>query len=237
MRTRRSRGGPFVEQPFYADAEIERICSEELRSADLYPKTPEPIRIERFIEKRFRVRVEYEDLPPGVLGYTRFGKSGVLGVVISRALADDGTTVSERRLNTTLAHEAGHGLLHGHLFVLEDGTGSLFGDALSGGPNRILCRDDAMPSQANARRKRYDGRWWEVQANKAIGALLMPRPLVERAIDGLVEYGAGLGVPTLPPTLSEEAVRRLTAVFEVNPAVARIRVDGMFPESGAQLAL
>ena len=30
---------------------------------------------------------------------------------------------------------------------------------------------------------RYDGRWWEFQANQAMGAALLPRKLVEVALD------------------------------------------------------
>src|SRR5665213_29794 len=96
------------------------MCCDELRKESLLPSSPEVIRIDRFIEKRFRVSPQYEVLPDGVLGFTRFGKNGVKAVVISAALDAEGGKVSERRVRTTMAHEAGHGLLHAHLFALDE---------------------------------------------------------------------------------------------------------------------
>ena len=85
------------------------MCCDELRGVGLLPGSPEPIRIDRFIEKRFNVSPQYEDLPDGVLGFTRFGKNGVKAVVISAALDAEGGKVAGRRVRTTIAHEGGHG--------------------------------------------------------------------------------------------------------------------------------
>jgi hypothetical protein len=81
MKTFRAKTGPFAEQPFYEPAEIESICSDELRKLNLYPSDPARIRIDRFIEKRFGVQPKYEDLPAGLLGFTRFGTKGVEEIV------------------------------------------------------------------------------------------------------------------------------------------------------------
>src|SRR3989441_11554119 len=67
----------------------------------------------------FRSTPTYEDLDKGVLGFTQFGRTGVQAIVVARALDEDGTRPAERRIRTTLAHEAGHGLLHAHLFALD----------------------------------------------------------------------------------------------------------------------
>src|SRR5258707_5098332 len=112
--------GPSSKQPYFTPSQIDNMCCDELRGLGLLPGSPEPIRIDRFIEKRFRVSPQYEDLPAGVLGFTRFGKNGVKAVVISAALDAEGGKVAERRVRTTLAHEAGHGLLHAHLFALDE---------------------------------------------------------------------------------------------------------------------
>jgi hypothetical protein len=237
MKSFRSSAGPFAERPYYEDEEIERICTQELRAVGLYPPTPEPIRIERFIEKRFGVPVEYDDVPPGTLGYTRFGRTGVVAVVVSRALAEDGGAVSERRLNTTLAHEAGHGLLHGYLFVLGEVPASLLSADGPQDASRILCREDAVPTRPGSGVRRYDGRWWEFQANKAMGALLLPKLLVEASLEGVLQRSAGLRLPTLPEAAREEAIQRVAAVFDVNAVVARIRLGDMFPGAGSQLPL
>jgi hypothetical protein len=83
----------------------------------------------------------------------------------------------------------------------------------------------------------YDGRWWEYQANRAIGGLLMPRKLVATCLAGMVE-DRGLGGQVLPDSRRVEAEHLLAETFEVNPAAARIRVSDLYPSSGAlQLTL
>ena len=142
MRMLRTQSGPFVERPYYEDADIESIAIDELSKVDLLPATPQPIRVDRFIEKRYGIVPQYEDVPDGILGFTRFGPKGPVEVVVSRSLSEEGTRVAERRMNSTLAHEAGHILLHGHLFALERRAGarSLFGDDLDEKKQTILCR-------------------------------------------------------------------------------------------------
>jgi hypothetical protein len=221
------------ERPYYKLREIEDICTEALRQVDLYPSTPEPVRIERFIEKRFGVHPEYGELPDGLLGYTKFGSQGVEEIVVSRALVEDGGQAAERQANSTLAHEAGHGLLQGHLFALEDDLTSFFGSDIDPAASKILCRN---PRPQGARG--YDGRWWEFQANQAIGALLLPRPLAVDTIRQLLNAGGVSGRQTLQPEKRGQAVKTLAETFDVNPAVARIRLEDMFPESEAsQLSL
>src|SRR5260370_19088482 len=112
MKMIRTKSGPVSERPHFKPSEIDRICVDELRKAGLYPTSPEPIRIDRFVEKRFGVVPQYEELPEGILGFTQFGKNGVDAIVISAALDLQGGKVAERRIRTTMAHEAGHGLLH-----------------------------------------------------------------------------------------------------------------------------
>jgi hypothetical protein len=233
MRNIRSKSGPFSERPHFKLREIEQICTDALKEVDLFPSTPQPVRVDRFIEKKFKVKVEYDDLPEGVLGFTKFGSRGVEAVVIAVALDRADDRVAERRLRATLAHEGGHGLLHAHLFQLGEKPPCLFEG--SDRTPRILCRDvpdapRAVPS--------YDGRWWEFQANKAIGGLLMPRPLVLAALEQFcVEVGL-LGQRALPPAKREGAARELSDVFDVNPAVARLRLEDVFPvKNDAQMLL
>lgn len=232
MRRLRSKSGPFDQRPYFKLRQIEEICSEALKEVNLYPSSPEAIRIDRFIEKKFKVKVEYEDLPDGVLGFTRFGKDGVEAVIVAITL-DGGDKVAERRLRSTLAHEGGHGLLHTKLFHLGEKPACLFEDEDK--TPRILCRDvtdGPRPKPA------YDGRWWEFQANKAIGGLLLPRPLVEEALAKLCLEAGLLGQRVLPPEKREAAAREISYVFDVNPAVARLRLEDIFPvKNDAQLSL
>ncbi len=233
MKTVYSKSGPFFERPHFKQSEIETLCVKELRDVDLYPSKPEPIRIERFIEKRFEISPTYEKLPDGVLGFTEFGRNGVKEIVILAALEAAEGTPNERRLRTTLAHEAGHGLMHAYLFALGEKPASLFNE--SDTAPKILCRD--VPGETHENH-RYSGRWWEFQANKAIGGLLMPRRLVCQALEDFTIQVGSLGQVTVPQAKFETAVRELSKTFNVNPVVARMRIAELFAsENSQQLSL
>jgi hypothetical protein len=233
MKTFRSKSGPFSERPHFEPSEIDRICSDELRQQGLYPSVPDAVRIDRFVEKRFGVTHQYEELPDGVLGFTRFSKSGVAAIVVSAALDAETGKAAERRVRTTLAHEAGHGLLHAHLFALDDTPLHLF-DADSHADHKILCRD----VQGEGHKSRaYDGRWWEFQANRAIGGLLCPKALVLEAIKPYLVPSGSLGAATLDEIRREGVIRTLAEIFDVNSIVARIRVNELFPPETGQLHL
>jgi hypothetical protein len=238
MRTYRSKTGPFAEQPFYEATEIELICTDELQKLNLYPADPAPVRIDRFIEKRFNIQPTYEDLPRGLLGFTRFGPKGVEEIVVARSLDEDGTKPAERRLRTTLAHEGGHGLLHAHLFALAAPPASLFGDGLATDAPKIMCRKGGVSGIGDATEKKPPYRWWEFQANQAIGGLLLPKTLVDKALAPLLVARGGFGLASLPADRRERAIRLLADTFDVNPVVAQIRLELLYPASAnTQLTL
>ncbi|MGO9120483.1 MAG: hypothetical protein ACLPT6_03220 [Desulfobaccales bacterium] len=235
MRTYRAKSGPFSEQPFYKVEEVENICTDELCRVGLLPSTPSPVRVERFIEKKFRISPVYEELPEGVLGLIEFGPHGVRRIVVSKSLSEEGGKIAERRINTTLAHEAGHGLLHAHLFVLGEKPASLFSGDLYPNEPGILCRGEDIQGVAEQRKKKYE--WWEYQANMAIGPLLLPRSLVITSLEPFLVKQGLLGLDTLDQNRREAAARRLAEIFEVNPIVAKIRLGLLFPQSAGQMAL
>jgi hypothetical protein len=224
MRAKSGARGPFAERMFLPIPRIERLCEEALRSVGLYPDNPSAVRIERFIEKKFGLTPEYDELPAGVLGYTAFGPSGPTGMVVDRGLADADSTVAQRRISTTLAHEAGHCLFHAHFFAESHRSGILFDADDQTTVPKILCRDEPLPS--------YDGKWWEYQANAAIGALLLPRDLVLTAAQPFLEPRGLLGLPSLPNAMRRSAEVVISGTFDVNPIVARIRLGDMFPTEG-----
>jgi hypothetical protein len=223
MRTYRPRsGGKFAEQPFYSASDFESICVEALTSVELFPASPSPVRIDRFIEKRFKIQPTYAPLPQGVLGFTRFGTRGVEEIVISQTFDEEGTAVAERRLRTTLAHEGGHGLLHAHLFALGERPDSLFAGELAPDGPKIMCRDEGS----------Y--RWWEYQANQAMGVLLLPQSLVDKTLEETVEARGLLGVRILPSAERDAAIRLIVDTFDVNSIVAKYRLDALYPPSAEQ---
>ncbi|MGL3710677.1 ImmA/IrrE family metallo-endopeptidase [Leptospirillum ferriphilum] len=224
MRKYPAMSGPFEKALYFEQEEIEEVCEAALQSVGLYPDRPSPIRIERFLEKKFDLSPEYADLPEGILGLTKFGPLGPEKVVLSIFLSDTEDKISDRRISTTLAHEAGHILFHAELFQ------SHF-KKYSEDERTVLCRD--LPGTSD--RTSYRGRWWEHQANKAIGALLIPFGLLEKTMVPFLEatkkdksksQGSCLG-----PKQRQAAILRLSEIFDVNPVVAKIRLAETFPTS------
>jgi hypothetical protein len=54
---------PSYKPPYFTPSHIDNMCCDELRGVGLLPTSPEPVLIDRFIEKRFNVSPQYEDLP------------------------------------------------------------------------------------------------------------------------------------------------------------------------------
>jgi hypothetical protein len=211
--------GPFPFQLYFEDlGEIDEICSEALERQSLLPSNPAPIRIERFVEKEFKTTLRYEDLGPDNLGCTIFNSLGTVeAILVSRSLEEQNTTPARRRVRSTVAHEAGHGLLHGSLFIDSPDLGE--------NQRRILCRSEDILGESQ---RSYRGRWWEFQANQAIGSLLLPRLLMDTFLD---QSGIKLGFSEnriLSPVQRESLAKKAAMTFDVNPIVARIRLDSLF---------
>ena len=229
MKNFPTQTGSFMEKPFFKPEDFERICQDELEQHGLLPPDPAPVRIDRFVEKRFNIQPSYEDLPVGLLGFTLFGPDGVEEIVVSKALDEEGTQSAERRLRTTLAHESGHGLLHAHLFALGTRPDSLFGDAFDDRAPKILCRSGGVAGSETPSMRRPRYQWWEYQANQAMGVLLLPKALVQTALATFLVPQGVLGMPVLPGNRRDGAIRLLADTFDVNPVVARLRLEAMFP--------
>jgi hypothetical protein len=163
----------------------------------------------------------------GVMGSTVFSSKGaVTGFTIAPWIEEEGTPTAERRVRSTLAHEGGHGLLHPKLFIA-DQTADLFNyPSENQRPRNFLCRSSDISPSATAIPK-YDGRWWEWQANRAIGGLLLPRPNVRKLVVSYLEettFGQ-----SLKESQRAKAEREIAEIFDVNSVVARIRLEEMFP--------
>jgi len=233
MKTGRDSTGRFTQRPYFKDEEFESITSSALQAVDLLPRSPEPIRIDRFIEKSFGLECQYEDLPSGVLGEARFGPSGVIGIYVSRDIGDD-TATGERRVRTTLAHECGHCLLHAHLIAL--GEAAFLLDRTIPGVSRVLCRGENVLGGVVGQCREQP--WYEWQANRAMSALLLPKTLFLAAAGAFTREVGSLGRREFEFGRLDEAGRVLGEIFEVNPVVARFRVEQLFPRtSGGQLCL
>lgn len=223
---------PFLSKPFHHENKIERICTEALEDHGLMPGEPAPIRIDRFIEKQFSLAIEYKDLQErfgeGVMGACKFDRDGtVRRILVDLALEEDESRLAEKRLRSTLAHEGGHGLLHGPLFAemfqAEDAESRLVNVARSAGitADGFACRRIGEGGGG----QRYD--WWEVQANKAMASLLLPRKLV----DPYVREIMAIKLPKLawtgrrPNWELKDVAGMVADKFEVSISMARFRIE------------
>lgn len=219
MKLTRSPFGQFKEKLFFSKEEIDRMCCEALTEVGLLPTEPSPIRVDRFIEKKFKSDIEYTDFSDGVLGCTVFDKEGTVKAVAVSTSIDDGTQTGRRRVRSTLAHEAGHGLMHQILFIEEGGQLRLPHDENFDLRNsRIMCRSGDFEQGGGS------ARWWEYQANRAIGGLLLPKQLLELALVQLLESVGSMGRKCLLPDTLLKAKVLLANTFDVNPIVAEIRL-------------
>ena len=225
MKETATPGRPFGRRLYFGEGEIDRICVDALESVGCLPPTPSPIEIELFVEKRFACTVAYENLKPGVLGFAVFGAGGTVEAVgAERSLFDDGA-VGARRAWATLAHEAGHGLLHAKLFSEDHARHPMLDGSFEYKQRRIMCRKEDLGMDPGG----YDGKWWEWQANQAIGGLLLPARLVRACVEPHTKQSGSWGARELPAPMRERAARRVAATFDVNPAVARVRLNNLFP--------
>jgi hypothetical protein len=115
-------------------------------------------------------------------------------------------------------------LLHAHLFA--PGTNQFFGDFTDPSRPKVLCRDEIKKGQRG-----YSGNWWEFQANMAMSTLLLPRPLVDLALEPFFVPCGLLGTLCLDETHRDEAIRTVAEVFEVNAVVAQYRIGEMYPDN------
>jgi hypothetical protein len=233
MRHGWSDSNRFGQTLYFTKGQIDSMCEQELKKAGCFPDEPSPIRIDRFIEKTYS-KIEYIDLGAGILGCTQFSAKGKIERVIVSASLDSDEKITERRLRSTLAHEAGHCMLHPILFI-QDGLQSTFmnENVLLARAMKFMCRADGIHAEPE-RKKNVAGEWWEYQANRAIGGFLLPKRLVNSAIKHLLLQSAFAGVVSVIPQKRAEAIKTLSELFEVNPKVAEIRINEMYPENDTQ---
>jgi hypothetical protein len=212
--TRWYRAKDGSQQFFITDPALEELAEAELHRAGLMPKVAQPVDIEAFIERYLGADLDYgADLEPGVLGLTELRAGAKPSVRISRDLTDAALEVDQYsgtlgRWRATLAHEAAHVLLHGFLFELNLGQEVMFDDLPAEDPRMLRClkRDVVF-----ARRGR-DPR--EVQANKGMAALLMPKTLF------------GATARTMAQVMDEERLTGdIARMFEVSRQAGRIRLE------------
>lgn len=228
MRHTWSDSNQFAQKLYFTKTQIDKMCLDELKKGGFLPDSPSPINIERFVEKHYG-QVEYVDLGKGYLGCTEFSKKGKVQRVIVSSALDSEDKVTLRRLRTTLAHEAGHCMMHPILFI-EDGLQATFRNENSEmfRQHKILCRSDDIENE-NKYSKQWDSRWWEYQANRAIGGFLLPKKLVIESLQEITIESVSTGEKIILAGDRSKAVSAVSNTFDVNPVVAQIRLAEIYP--------
>lgn len=229
MREYRSADG--AKCLWYDDDEIEQIMEDELRKAHLLPPIEScVVDIEGIVENHLKAPFDqHADLPSDVLGQTEFHPRKPPTVRINKDLTGiiDGDWIPpgiEGRWRATVAHEAAHVILHRILFDEPLNQGSLFsGDMAPTTPTLQRCLKRDLQHRAGS----YD--WREVQANRGMAALLMPRKVFGRV--------ARATLAGTTPLEIRSASRTLAARFGVSGQAASIRLQTLGFISGDQAEL
>jgi hypothetical protein len=231
---REYRGPDGDHRIWYEPEEIEAIFEGELRRSKLMPSLSNPVTdVERFIESHLHVALDqYAELPQDTLGLTSFANPAHPWISINATLTEEAESSPvgsgvRGRWRATLAHEAAHVVLHRGLFdpqlaLLQHPLAAT--TTTSASLFRCSATDvTAVVDSELARRKgSYD--WREVQANKGMAALLMPRPIFRRVL--LLAQSELGSAQLLPGEIDNEAlIGRLATTCEVSRQSASIRVQ------------
>ena len=222
--------GPQGDQRIWLEpAEIELTAEDELKKADLLPTADNPVTdLERFVEGYLDATLDqYADLEPDVLGLTHFDTGKRPAISLNRDLtgsaldSEDARPGLVGRWRATLAHEACHILFHRILFELDLDQDSLFPEPESRSELQGLMR--CLKREVGYTTRAHD--WREVQANRGMAALLLPRKVFQTVV--LAET-AELGLPTEDLRAGTEPtnllVDRLSERFAVSKQAASIRL-------------
>lgn len=216
---------------WYEPSEIDTIMVSELVSAKLMPKADTDdlaVDVERFVQSHLKLRLDqYAELESHVLGITEFCKGESPKVSINRDLTgsaldeEDATPGLIGRWRATVAHEAAHVLLHGHLYEVDPMQRGLFRSDAAPTPNQLLR---CLKRDVGYRQQPSD--WREVQANMGMGALLMPKPVFVKAARHAIE-AIGIVDNAIQAGSVEhtQLVDQLAQRFSVSRQAARIRLS------------
>jgi hypothetical protein len=225
VRAYTSQGGE--NRLWFEPTEIDEIMEGELRRSNLWPPDDNPVvDVEAFLDGHLRVDLDqYADLPSDILGQTEF-HPGAPRVQINRDLTGSAmdsewpTAGIQGRWRATLAHEGAHVVLHRSLFDSAPDQEVLF-EVESREPTLMRClKRDVAPGSTR-------GDWREVQANRGMAALLMPRELFGRRARQIRD--------AKPKITTPELTRALSGLFQVSNEAARIRVDTLGLAGGPDL--
>ncbi len=215
---------------WFEENEIDQIMEDELRRGDMFPGSTHPaMDVKSFLEVHLGVKLDqHAPLESDLLGQTTLSRGSRPLVQINRdlTLEAEGTSAPSGKLGrwrATLAHEAAHVILHRKFFEAPSEQASFFDAGSRFDHGLMKC------SKLNVSFNRGPGDWKEVQANRGMASLLMPRSL----FPGLVHTVVGAGgdddllahVPETDSAAHAKLVKELSKLCEVSREAARIRLE------------
>lgn len=228
MREWPDHASPWRRRLHFEDAEFDAMMDDLRRRAGVDAITSrEGVDVDRVLLRALEIEADYVNLPHGILGRTCFRPDGTVHIELSRELAEAAAidSLARRRLRSTLAHECGHVACHRRLFCRDTDTLSLFPAGIVEGEHRhepILCRHEAIGSL------RYQGEWWEYQANRCMASLLLPRGLFSDAVRQLLaQRGVGSFEEEIRRTGGESFVSALAEEYDVSLSMTLFRLEAL----------
>lgn len=235
--------------PYLSSKDIEDRVESRLLSSSMMPTPSKPILdLPLFVEMGLKANLDdFCPLPSDVMGEVIFQPNYKDQVNINRDLSEqaesdsDSAAIARARLRSTIAHEAGHIILHREILMpaFDQGTLELFDSdepTSSAYAYRCLKSDFASLSQGRARRPSMNAQGdfasrdidhMEIQANKAMSALLLPRNIFSTmATDLLKQWESARGTCSDYDHFQcwQNLVTHLSQYFEVSRQVVTIRI-------------
>ena len=217
---------------WFEEEEIQWMMEDELREAGLAPTISSPaVDLEALLEIHLGVKLDlHARLQEDVLGVTQFlrGKRPLVSIngnLTSRVETEEVPIRILGRFRATLAHEAAHVILHRRLYDVPLEQGSFFPELQ--GPANSLVR--CLKQDISFTRRNFD--WKEVQANRGMAALLMPRQVFVALVRDFVEADNNddsiWRIPESGSPASLSLLVYLNHKFEVSQEAARIRLESL----------
>ena len=211
--------------------EIEQIMEDQLCKSGMFPDLAHPsVDIESFLEFHLEVKLnQHAVLEPDVLGVTGFPKGCRPLVRINKALTSEAEGMSPPsgqlgRWRATMAHEGAHVVLHRGLFEVSPEQGSLFHLDNRSIPSLMRCLNRNVSFSQG-----LGGDWKEVQANRGMAALLMPKRFFSELVRTIVGASSTEGligkIPKAGSVDLAKLLRELSSLCEVSQEAARIRLE------------
>ena len=218
---------------WFEEDEIEGMMEDELRKAGLFPTLADPVvDLESLLEIHLGVKLDiHAVLDDDVLGVTDFvgGKKPLVSInkdLTSQAETEKAPSGILGRWRATMAHEAGHVVLHRSLVEVPFEQGSLFTETTKGSTSSLLR---CLKRDVSFRRGNYD--WREVQANRGMAALLMPAKVFRELVLDIVKADTSddlcLQMPETGSTEFTDLLLDVSKRCEVSQEATRIRLESL----------